>query len=202
MKKRAVGLCIVVCMIVLSVGGHAEDEHRGTTRQGIYGCKTRAAMVEMHAAFQSMQSDRSRELVQAGTCWDVAAGREAKILQDGEWGSPIQVSIDGRQLWIMQYMLRYGPKKENENDVCKVLFAAGVGAKCGWAPRKAIVATLKKVGEFAVKELEISSDRLLDLQTLHIPAGRKFAETHTCQHPYVILMKRDYGRYFSTGKKE
>jgi hypothetical protein len=115
-----------------------------------------------------------------------------------EWERSIQVTLEGRTFWLMQHMLRYSTEKENENDLCKVLFVAGVGVACGWAPKKTIVAKLAEVSNFAVQKLGVSPGRLSELQTLHLPGGKTFVIKHGCGHPYVFMLKDEYGKFFST----
>ncbi len=170
---------------------------QGTTREGIYGCRTREDVVALHAARQAMQFDRTKAFYRNGSCRDVEPGKTAVVLKDGEWGSPIQVRIDGRTFWIMQYMLTYDRPKEDENDYSKVLFAAGVGVECNWAPKSRMVIQLQRLGDFAVEKLGISPDRAIDLQTLHIPGGRSFAKKYGCSHPYAQMMKLQYGPFFA-----
>ncbi len=198
---KALGVCMWI-LLISSFAFSQESASEGTTKKGVFGCKTQAVMAEAHSALQAMEFDHVRSFYQAGDCWHVDPGKKAMIVTEGEWGSPIQVRLEGRTFWLMQHMLRYSSEKENENDLCKVLFAAGVGAECGWAPKKNIAAKLMDVSNFAVRELGVSSDRLVELQTLHIPAGKSFVAEHGCSHPYIRMMKGQFGKFFSAQQKQ
>ncbi len=168
----------------------------GVTKGGGFACKSKELMSDAHFAFRSMEFEKFKDHINSGNCWMLEANIKLKVIGNADWGRPVEVIVDGKRFWTMQHMIQYSPEKEKENELARLYFAGGVGINCGWASPNVMMFKIMRIGDYGIEKMGIHSDRVYELQKMHLRDGKADAQKYGCNHPYIQMIKKDYGKYF------
>jgi hypothetical protein len=190
-------LCMAAIMCVFDGATAKDTNYEAATKDGSYVCKSKDLITKAASAIRSRDAGKTKIYFDSGDCRQLKPNIKVLVIQEGEWGQPIEIMIDGNRWWAMQHMLVYSEAKENENNIAKLYFAGGVWTHCKWQSTNVMVKKLMRIGDWAIQQYRISEDRVYELQKMHLREGKEFAIKNGCDDPVVQRIKIDYDKYFA-----